>query len=50
MHHHDREAEPLLQFAKTAEQFGHFAGAILVDFMKSHQEIKQEQSGQKHPG
>ena len=45
MHQQDREVELPLQRTKVRQQLGHFTGVVLVDAVKSHQGIQNEQPG-----
>ena len=50
MHQQDRQVELPLQRAKVRQQLGHFAGVVLVDAVKSHQGIQQQQPRPQPPG
>ncbi len=50
MHQQHRQVELPLQRAKVRQQLGHFAGVVLVDAVKSHQGIQNEQPGPEPPG
>ena len=50
MHQQDRQVELPLQRAKVRQQLGHFAGVVLVDAVKSHQGIQNEQPGSQPLG
>src|SRR4029077_2928957 len=43
MHQQDRQVELPLQRTKVRQQFGHLAGMVLVDAVKSHQGIQNEE-------
>ena len=45
MHQHHREVQLPLQRAEVGQQPGHFAGVVLVDAVKPHQRIQQQQPG-----
>ncbi len=45
MHQEDREVKLPLQRAKVRQQLGHFTGVVLVNAVKSHQGIQNQQPG-----
>jgi hypothetical protein len=45
MHQHHREVQLPLQRAEVGQQPGHFAGMVLVNRVKPHQRIQEQQPG-----
>ena len=50
MNQQDRQIELPLQRTKVRQQLGHLAGMILIDAVKPHQGIENEQPGPEPPG